>query len=81
MAQLSTHVLDTMRGKPADALTIHLYRVIDTESKEYLKSVKTNADGRCDEPLLDSQQLQQENYELVFEVEPYFKRYGVESPF
>jgi 5-hydroxyisourate hydrolase len=78
-AQLSTHALNTMLGKPAQNLEIHLYRIGD--DKEWLKTVRTNADGRCDEPLLTGAQMQQGGYELVFEVESYFQENGVESPF
>ena len=49
--RLTTHVLDTASGKPAEGLRIELYRV-DGERQTHIKSVKTNDDGRCDEPLL-----------------------------
>ena len=41
MAGLSTHVLDTSKGKPAVELKIELYRIIDTE-KILVKTVFTN---------------------------------------
>ena len=49
--RLTTHVLDTATGKPAAGLEIWLYRVSGNSHKK-IRSVVTNADGRCDEPLL-----------------------------
>ena len=53
MAGLSTHVLDTSKGKPAVELKIELYKILDIE-KILIKTVMTNADGRIDEPLLSA---------------------------
>ena len=41
MAGLSTHVLDTSKGKPAVGLKIELYKILDTE-KLFIKTVLTN---------------------------------------
>ena len=54
--RLTTHVLDTVRGKPADRLRIDLYRIED-ETAHRLKSVDTNDDGRCDQPLLSDEAM------------------------
>ena len=48
---LTTHVLDTMRGKPAEGMRIDLMMAHGDHSHHVL-SVVTNADGRVDEPLL-----------------------------
>ena len=66
-AKLSTHVLDTVRGKPAAGLTITLSR-----AGQLLKTVKTNADGRTDAPLLAAAEMATGEYELVFHVGDYF---------
>ena len=47
MAGLSTHVLDTSKGKPAAELKIELYKILDTE-KILIKTVSTNEDGRIE---------------------------------
>ena len=54
MAALSTHVLDTSKGKPAVELKIELYKISDIE-KILIKTVLTNEDGRIDEPLLTAE--------------------------
>ena len=64
MAGLSTHVLDTSKGKPAVELKIELYKILDIE-KILIKTVFTNADGRIDEPLLSAESLEEINYELL----------------
>jgi len=66
-AKLSTHVLDTTRGKPAAGMTITLSR-----AGQVLKTVKTNADGRTDAPLLAASEMATGEYELVFHVGDYF---------
>ena len=77
--KLTTHVLDIYHGNPAANMTIELWRIGD--SQEHILTVKTNDDGRCDAPLLDSDSIQAGEYELVFHVRPYFEGRGVESPF
>ena len=50
MARLSTHVLDTSRGKPAAGVAVRLYAL--GQQRELIASAVTNADGRTAEPLL-----------------------------
>lgn len=69
--RLTTHVLDTSTGRPAAGLTLHLTR-IEGEARTPLKTVATNADGRCDAPLLEGDAMAPGAYELAFEVGPYF---------
>ncbi len=73
MAGLSTHVLDTSKGKPAVELKIELYKIIDKE-KVLIKTVSTNNDGRIDGPLLSSESLEEIHYELLFFVGDYLKK-------
>lgn len=83
MGFLTTHVLDTHAGRPARAVAISLYRIEQGKRQELLHVV-TNADGRCDEPLLDGESFRGGVYELLFEVGAYFRRHAVnvgEPPF
>ena len=48
---LTTHVLDTARGCPAEGIKIALYKV-SGESHEKIAETVTNADGRTDSPIL-----------------------------
>jgi 5-hydroxyisourate hydrolase len=71
--RLTTHVLDTAHGRPASSLAIELWR-LDPEGngRRLLKTVRTNADGRTDEALLQGDELRAGIYELVFAVGEYF---------
>ena len=75
MGRLSTHVLDTARGKPAAGLAISLFSVFGNK-RSLLKSVTTNEDGRTNEPLLSGSDLRQGIYELVFSAGDYHRAQG-----
>ncbi|MEF3048565.1 hydroxyisourate hydrolase [Pseudotabrizicola sp. L79] len=75
MGRLSTHVLDTARGKPAAGVRIALYRVSGNSHRK-IAEVTTNADGRTDAPLLTGDDLQQGQYELVFYAGDYLRASG-----
>jgi len=77
--RLTTHVLDTMHGRPAAGARIELFR-LEANGYQLLSSTATNADGRCDEPLLEGERLQPGTYELVFHVGAYFEAAGVDLP-
>ena len=71
MSMLTTHVLDTMRGRPAAGMQIELWSIA-SEKRVLIKAVRTNPDGRTDEPLLDGDKMAAGSYELVFSVGDYF---------
>ena len=72
-AKLSTHVLDTANGRPAEGMQIELWSLAGAQPK-LLKTARTNADGRTDEPLLPAEEMKSGQYELVFYVGDYFAR-------
>ena len=71
MGKLTTHVLDTATGRPGAGIGVKLYRLAG-ETRRHLRTTTTNADGRCDEPLLAGRNLQAGVYELVFAAGDYF---------
>ena len=73
--RLTTHVLDTASGRPAEGLKIALYRK-NGAARELLKEVVTNDDGRCDAPLLEGEAFQPGQYELIFHAGDYLRRSG-----
>lgn len=79
MGKLSTHVLDTLHGKPAAGVAIELFR-IDANERTLVRHVVTNQDGRSDGPLLEGDALEAGVYELVFHAGDYFAGRGVEMP-
>ena len=79
MARLSTHVLDTARGKPASGVRIDLYS-LRNEARVHLKTVVTNADGRTDEALLSGETIPTGEYQLEFHAGDYSRSIGLELP-
>lgn len=77
---LSTHVLDTAQGCPAADLEITLWQIHADDSRQLLKTVRTNQDGRTDERLLTGEELTIGEYELLFNVGDYFGRQGIDLP-
>jgi 5-hydroxyisourate hydrolase len=73
MNTLSTHVLDTMHGRPAAGLAVVL-----TGPNGEIGRGATNADGRC--PELAPGALAAGRYALRFSVADYFRALGVALP-
>jgi 5-hydroxyisourate hydrolase len=73
MTTLSTHVLDTMHGRPAAGLVL----VLSGPNGEIARGI-TNADGRC--PELAPGDLGPGRYALRFAVADYFRGQGVALP-
>ncbi|THD83439.1 hydroxyisourate hydrolase [Aliigemmobacter aestuarii] len=73
--RLSTHVLDTARGKPAEGVVITLYRIDGTARTEIARTV-TNHDGRTDQPMLSGDGMAAGVYELVFAAGDYLRASG-----
>ncbi len=89
--RLTTHVLDTMHGRPAAAVKIELWRIVleprlpgslmaSVRHYDRIKIVQTNADGRTDEPILADGKLTTGFYRLLFDIAGYFRQQGVELP-
>ncbi len=77
---LSTHVLDTMHGKPAAGMAVSLYTTQGGQAT-LVKQFTLNADGRNPDGLLyDSATLKAGHYRLVFDVAAYFRACGVALP-
>jgi 5-hydroxyisourate hydrolase len=79
MGKLSTHVLDTTRGKPGAGVKVELFAV-GAAGRSLLKTETTNSDGRCNAPLLEGEALACGRYELVFHAGDYFAANGVALP-
>jgi 5-hydroxyisourate hydrolase len=69
---LTTHILDTARGRPAAGMALELARIDDNGDRQILKTVRANPDGRTDAPLLEGDDLIHGVYEIVFDAGEYF---------
>jgi 5-hydroxyisourate hydrolase len=67
MTRLSTHLLDTSQGKPAARVPVRLYA-----GDRELASNVTDADGRCQNLLVDGTPLSPGVYRIVFDIAAYF---------
>lgn len=82
--RLSTHVLDTHGGHPAQGVAVELWELSDRGEDRLILMTVTNADGRSDAPLIGGRPLPIGRYELRFAVGVYFARRGItltEPPF
>jgi 5-hydroxyisourate hydrolase len=79
MGRLTTHVLDTANGRPGAGIAIALFR-IDGTARTLLGRRSTNADGRCDAPLLEGAAFHAGEYELEFAVGDYYAAQGLALP-
>jgi 5-hydroxyisourate hydrolase len=75
MSGLTTHILDTVHGRPAAGVALRLL-----QGETLLASAVTNADGRCDAPLLTGEQMKTGAYRLEFEVGAYYRGLGMALP-
>ena len=78
MGRLSTHVLDTANGRPAQGVAVELFR-LDGGDRSSVVSTRTNADGRTDAPLMIGEAFRTGTYELVFQVGAYFRGLGTKT--
>jgi len=79
LGSLTTHVLDTAHGLPAAGMAVSLYRRVG-DRYDAIRSWETDADGRCDGPLLEGDALTPGRYRLVFAAAAYYRRIGIALP-
>lgn len=77
--RLTTHVLDTARGRPAAGMAIELYR-LDGAARNLIRSVRTNDDGRVDGAMLSPEEMAAGSYELIFHAGDYLRAAGDDLP-
>ena len=79
MAKLSTHILDTMNGKPAAGVRVELWRISDG-APVLVADYRTNKDGRTDKLLMGPDSFKPGRYELRFHIGAYFREMGLVLP-
>lgn len=76
MKRISTHVLDTMRGKPAAEVPVNLARK-ERDGWVQISSTRTDQDGRCAQLLPDAADLAPGEYRITFDTAEYFKSQNI----
>ena len=77
MSRITTHVLDTSRGRPAADLKIELHKKSGEEWK-FIGAGLTDNNGRCNN-LLEDALVETGTYRLMFHAGAYFKAQQVAS--
>ncbi|TDL94449.1 hydroxyisourate hydrolase [Stutzerimonas stutzeri ATCC 17588 = LMG 11199] len=77
MGRLTTHVLDAAHGCPGSGIKVELHRVED-QGLTLVATRETNADGRCDSPLLEGADYRSGVYQLHFHAGDYYRGRGVQ---
>jgi 5-hydroxyisourate hydrolase len=80
MSGITSHVLDTSRGRPAEGINVHLeMNRGDAASPKWalIGTGTTNADGRV--PGLSSDTIEPGHYRITFQVADYFSALGADS--
>jgi len=72
MSGISTHVLDTARGKPAARVPLRLHRQDSAGSWRQIGAGETDNDGRCAELLPHNERLREGVYRLTLDTAKYF---------
>jgi 5-hydroxyisourate hydrolase len=72
MNRISTHVLDTARGKPVKDLPVRLEMQTTPDDWVAITSGRTDRDGRCGQLLSDESILRAGIYRLRFDTAGYF---------
>lgn len=75
MSQLTTHILDTSIGKPAQGVSVTL-EYLNSGTWEKIAEGVTNADGRITDLLVSGNPMQKGIYRLNFDSAAYFKEQG-----
>jgi len=75
MSQITTHILDTALGKPAEGV----YFLLQNEHGKILGEGITDSDGRVVDLLPKEQLLESGNYAMVFETKAYFDSLGLKA--
>ena len=79
MGQITTHILDTSRGKPAVGVTVTLAQLGADGAATDMGRGQTDADGRLKTLLAEGRRLDAGDYRLTFDVGAYFAKDNVAS--
>ncbi len=79
MSVISTHILDTARGRPAAGITVILERIGDDGAAVPVGQASTDEEGRIRQMVPASFSFEPGSYRLTFETGVYFASLHVDS--
>ena len=74
MSQITTHVLDVSRGRPAAGVPVRLSRITVADGEEVVAEATTDDDGRAHD--LGPEQVVHGTYRLLFDLARYAEATG-----
>ena len=80
MSLITTHVLDTSRGRPAVGIEVAL-EILSGKEWKLLGNGLTDASGRCTTLMAEDGQIVSGTYRLVFHIAPYYEVQHTETFF
>jgi hydroxyisourate hydrolase len=79
MSHLTTHILDTAIGRPAEGVPVVLQHKLSEGNWDHLAEGITNHDGRVLDLLPEKTILEVGVYRLIFNTDAYFHKHKVSS--
>ena len=81
MSAITTHVLDTARGRPADGVRVSLEQIDSTDHWRAVGHGVTDSNGRLKTLMPESTEPVPGMYRLLFDTQAYFAQHGIRSFF
>jgi 5-hydroxyisourate hydrolase len=79
MSAITTHILDTSRGRPAEGVSVVLERLAASHTPQVIAVGATDADGRIRDLLPPGEFMAPGRYHLTFDTGTYFRERGLET--
>ncbi len=77
--QITTHVLDTSKGRPAEGIKITLQRPTSDDQWQDITSGITNSDGRISDFLSKDTVIEPGIYRMLFDTQAYFDQQKIQA--
>lgn len=79
MSRITTHILDTSAGRPAEGIEAELFVLSNIGKWEQLSSGQSDRDGRIKDLLTEEIKIQNGIYKMKFITKDYFKKNSIKS--
>lgn len=76
---ITTHVLNTTKGRPASGIKVELYKMNESNKWDKLGAGTTDADGRINDLISKETVISPGTYRMTFDVGSYFQTQNIDS--
>ncbi|MFM2044190.1 MAG: hydroxyisourate hydrolase [Pseudomonadota bacterium] len=77
MASLTTKVIDSLHGRPADGMHVEVFWLGPNDAVHPIREMVIDMEGQTIRPLMAGEELERGEYELRFRAGDYFRENGV----